>query len=227
MNYFKHSPLPKLAANRVRKQNARNPNLIPRRKNTRLENMDIMDVYAARASLQAQKEHRWRGGDEQDRLEYIEAQKARLGSNIDRVLMRSSKRMPSGHYLKDEVPYLEFNDVIRVRDMPDGYLQPGDMAWSISEFVKRIDELSVISATRSYEVVKQAREEFEEALAGLEKEFGFEAKELDEEQRVARIKRIYEKVVQAGGGYSKMEVQRGIKLLKEMREETVATKGKQ
>jgi len=53
MNYFKHSPLPKLASNRIRKQNARNPTLPQKRSNTRLENLDIMQVYAARAQQKA------------------------------------------------------------------------------------------------------------------------------------------------------------------------------
>ena len=48
MNYFKHSPLPKLASNRIRKQNSRNPALPQKRCNTRLENLDIMQVYVAR-----------------------------------------------------------------------------------------------------------------------------------------------------------------------------------
>jgi len=48
MNYFKHSPLPKLAANRLRKQDLRNPSKLVQRDNRRIENLDIMKVYAQR-----------------------------------------------------------------------------------------------------------------------------------------------------------------------------------
>ena len=46
MNYFKYSPLPKLAANRLRKQQLRNPSKIQARDARRVENLDIMKVYA-------------------------------------------------------------------------------------------------------------------------------------------------------------------------------------
>ena len=48
--------------------------------------------------------------------------------------------MPSGHYMKDESSYLEFNGVDRDRDIQEGMLQPGDMQWSISEFMKNMDK---------------------------------------------------------------------------------------
>ena len=59
----------------------------------------------------------WRGGDQQDRQEYIKAQKEKLGAPLDRLLTMSSKRMPSGHYLKEDVGYLEFNGFEKNRDV--------------------------------------------------------------------------------------------------------------
>ena len=106
MNYFKHSPLPKLASNRLRKVNARNPNNPAKRSNERLETLDIMQVYAQRKSGMGA---RWAGGDEQDRLDYVKEQKAKV-KGLDRVLNLSSKRMTSGHRVKSDAPFLEFTD---------------------------------------------------------------------------------------------------------------------
>ena len=50
------------------------------------------------------------GGDKQDRLEYVQAQKAKV-KGLDKVLNLSSKRMPDGHYLREDPGYLEFTDV--------------------------------------------------------------------------------------------------------------------
>ena len=67
MNYFKHSDLPKLAANRLKRKEARNPNKHIRKSNKMLKNLDIMDVYAARQTLSANASTAWKGGDLQDR----------------------------------------------------------------------------------------------------------------------------------------------------------------
>ena len=71
MNYFKYSPLPKLASNRLRKYDRRNPSLIAQRDNSRIENLDIMKVHAWRDAKEKGQHTRWAGGDDQDRLEYI------------------------------------------------------------------------------------------------------------------------------------------------------------
>ena len=65
MNYFKHSPLKELAKNRLKKYERRNPMAIKRRSNVRLENLDIMEVYAQRQTLAERREtgNMWRGGD--------------------------------------------------------------------------------------------------------------------------------------------------------------------
>ena len=135
MNYFKYSPLPKLAASRLRKHQMRNPNKILLRDNQRIENLDIMKVYAQREAKERKTQPRYKGGDDLDRLDYIKEQKARLGFKLDRMLSLSHKRMPSGHYLKDDQSYLEFNNVIRGREIQEGMLQPGDMQWSVDHFL--------------------------------------------------------------------------------------------
>ena len=144
MNYFKHSPLPKLAANRVRKHNTRNPNKIIQRSNVALANLDILEVYAQRARMEARQSTGkvWKGGDDQDRLDYIKAKKAEIGFGLDRVLSFSNKRMPSGHYLKDDPCYIEFTGFERARDISPTLLQPADMAWSVEEFLKKLDSTS-------------------------------------------------------------------------------------
>jgi len=55
------------------------------------------------------------------------------------MLARSSKKMPSGHYVKSEPSYLEFNEVKDIRDIHKGMPQPADMQWSIEEFLKHMD----------------------------------------------------------------------------------------
>ena len=137
MNYFKHSDLPKLAANRLKRKEARNPNKHIRKGNKMLKNLDIMDVYAARQTLSANASTAWKGGDLQDRQEYIAAQKAKVGSSLERVLTLSNKRMPSGHYLKDDRGYLEFKDVKRGREIVEFHpLQPSNIAFGMEEFLK-------------------------------------------------------------------------------------------
>ena len=136
--------MPKLASNRLARQNTRNPAAQKKRINKNIENLDIMDVYAARATLESRKAAgiAWRGGDLQDRQEYIAAEKKRLGSRLDRVLGKSSKRMPSGHYLKEDRAYLEFNEVVRGRDIKvNPCHQPAKMQWSIDEFEKQINNM--------------------------------------------------------------------------------------
>ena len=89
-----------------------------------------------------------------DRREYIQAQKAKV-KGLDRVLELSSKRLPSGHYMKDESSYLEFNGVDRDRDIQEGMLQPGDMQWSISEFMKNMDKQVALQGERFAERVEK------------------------------------------------------------------------
>ena len=101
-----------------------------KRSNKNVQSLDIMDVYAARQTIEARSTTgtAWRGGDLQDRREYIAAEKKRLGAGLDRVLSKTSKRMPSGHYLKDDHPFIEFNELVRGRDIVDNVChQPATM----------------------------------------------------------------------------------------------------
>lgn len=64
---------------------------------THLYNFDILKVYEFQARrLEAIQDNRavWKGGDDEDRLNFIKAKKKELGNNIDRVLALSSKRTP-------------------------------------------------------------------------------------------------------------------------------------
>jgi len=56
------------------------------------------------------------------------------------MLARSSKKTPSGHYIKSDPGFLEFNEVKNVRDIHKGMPQPADMHWSIEEFLKHLDQ---------------------------------------------------------------------------------------
>ena len=84
----------------------------------------------------------WKSGDKQDRLEYVQAQKAKLGPGLDRILNLSYKHVVvKGHHKKADPGYLEFNEFRRERDAnPITGTSPGDMKWSISEFLKLADE---------------------------------------------------------------------------------------
>ena len=177
MNYFKHSPLPKVAANRVRRHNQRNPVLPQKRCNKNLAQLDIMGVYAAREALQTKAPTRWRGGDEQDRREFIAAQKKRLGPGLQRVLSKSNKRMPSGHYLSEDRAFLEFNEVVRGRDILETtFLQPGKMQWSIEEFEKNCEQTADLARAEVQEKLRVTSEavgkdmEEIEAYLGLSEE---------------------------------------------------------
>ena len=97
-----------------------------------------MQVYAQREALSAQKSYR--GVDDQDRLDFIRAQKAKLGPGLERVLAKSNKRMPTNHFLKDDYDYLEFTEIVPQRDIAPGTMQPSDMQWSIDEFTKKMRE---------------------------------------------------------------------------------------
>ena len=83
MNLYKHSHFPKLTAMRLRKAQNFNPDKIPTHSYAMAKNIDIMDVYRYRQYIddRTMKEMRvekadksdkyWKGGDAQDRLEYI------------------------------------------------------------------------------------------------------------------------------------------------------------
>ena len=56
------------------------------------------------------------------------------------MLSLSNKKMPSGHYLKHDTCYLEFNGVVRDRDIHTGLLQPADMLWSVDQLLDKMED---------------------------------------------------------------------------------------
>ena len=52
---------------------------------------------------------KWKGGNNEDRLAFIQEKKRELGNNINRVLALSSKRTPMQSKIFHDMPYLEFN----------------------------------------------------------------------------------------------------------------------
>ena len=56
---------------------------------------------------------KWRGGDKEDRLDFIRSQKMQLGGSLQRVLDLSSKRTTFAASSKEDMPYLEFTQVFK------------------------------------------------------------------------------------------------------------------
>ena len=71
-----------------------------------------------------------------------------MGPGLDRILSLSNKRMPSGHYLKDDPCYIEFTGFDRIRDISPNLLQPADMQWSVDEFLKKMDSTTQLLHSR-------------------------------------------------------------------------------
>ena len=81
---------------------------------------------------------------------------------LDRLLTLSSKKMPTGPYTRDDPGFLEFNEIIPKRDCPAGVLQPGDMQWSMEEFIKRMDESDALLEQRFTDKMQALMQEYEE-----------------------------------------------------------------
>ena len=118
-----------------------------------------MQVYASRKNLQ-QREQVYRGGDRLDRLEYVQAQKAKMGPKLERVLNRSSKKMPSGHFIKSSTDCLEFNEIKKHRDIMENWRQPAEMQWSAAEFIKSMDQTQIYNERLLEESSAKIFEEF-------------------------------------------------------------------
>ena len=89
-----------------------------------------------------------------------------VGPSLARLLNLSSKRMPTGHYLKDDAPFLEFTDFQRARDESKGTVQPGNMQWSTAEFIRRAEE----SAAHQSEIMTRMSTEHMAELKRLQAE---------------------------------------------------------
>ena len=107
------------------------------------ESIDIMDVYKFHAKKQTAAEDpniaTWKGGDFEDRREYIAAKKRELGENLDRVLNLSSKRTIQGSKVKSDMGALEFDGVFRKQHINEGWIQPAQMQWSLETFNEKME----------------------------------------------------------------------------------------
>ena len=124
-----------------------------------------------REAKENQTQERWQGGDDQDRLDYIKEQKAKLGFGLERMLSLSNKRMPSGHYLKDDPSYIEFTDVRKNREIVKGLLQPGDMQWSVDHLLDKMDDMIDLGRERMNAETKVRYDELQVALDKINQEF--------------------------------------------------------
>ena len=164
-NMYKHSPLTKWVQGQVTKHNVRDPRVLPTYSYKRQETIDILDVYRFHARKQKAKTDpkvaKWKGGDAEDRRDYIKEKKAEMSSNLERVLGLSSKRMPSHHVLKQDMASLEFREVFRSRHITEGWIQPAEMAWSIERFVETQDKLEELTTERAVARLDEATAELD------------------------------------------------------------------
>ena len=121
--------------------------------------------------------------------------------------MLSGKRMPSGHYLSDSPGYLEFNALDRKKYIDNSLLQPADMAWSIDEFMKRMDELETGVREKMDVRVAELKAEMDAEMAKMFPEG------MDQEDVMDRWVSIHEEAEKLGGGYSKAKVRKGLAML--------------
>ena len=88
----------------------------------------------------ATKHLEWRGGDPEDRREFVEQQKKRLA--LDKLTYFSSKRAPVDGKLKEDMPFLEFRQVHRSAHINSLFKQQ-ELPWSIAEFVNKQDAMEI------------------------------------------------------------------------------------
>ena len=116
MNLYKTSKFQSLIQKRVARQARFNPNTPKHEDYSNLRDFDVLQVYEwqARQKLNKEKKLQWKGGDDEDRLEYIKEKRKELGPTISRMLALSSKRMMTHAQVRSDMPFLEFNDHPRV-----------------------------------------------------------------------------------------------------------------
>ena len=83
--------------------------------------------------------------------------------------------MPTGHYLKEDRAFLEFNQVERGRHIVDNPChQPGNMQWSIEEFEKQMNHMRELQRSTLNTQLDKATVDVENALAEIEERLGFD-----------------------------------------------------
>ena len=117
-NMYKHSPLPKWVKSRVLQRSNKKPVNSYKTQNYKFqEDLNILDVYKFHARQQTAAEDpnvaKWKGGDFEDRKEYIQKKKKEMGPNLERVLGLSSKRTTHSHTVKEDMAAIEFDGVFR------------------------------------------------------------------------------------------------------------------
>merc|ERR1712228_407800 len=110
--------------------------------------------------------------------------KEEMGPNLERVLGLSNKRTVTGHTLKSDAAFLEFNSLYRTKEINEDWFQPADMSWSIEQFVAKQDEWDEKVHTRLSKKIEKAVKNFneidakaKEIISGGKKD---KAEELDE-----------------------------------------------
>lgn len=77
-------------AKKVKNLERRNPRQVLKpQEYDRAGNLDVLALHA-RAATKTESE--WKGGDREDRLFYVQAQKKAISHNLERILAFSSKR---------------------------------------------------------------------------------------------------------------------------------------
>ena len=142
MNFYKITPLTKQVYQRGVRYQSRHPDVDYTHVNRyQMHNIDVVEVQKWRK--QREEDYRegriYTGGDQEDRLDYIKEQKARLGQGFERMMAFSNKRAPKSKYLNYEMPYIEFNRFDKEILAPYEVFRPADMGWSAREFISIID----------------------------------------------------------------------------------------
>ena len=130
-----------------------------------------MDVYKFHARKQTAAEDpnvaKWKGGDYEDRREYIAKKKAELGADLDRVLTLSSKRTTHAHTIKSDMGAIEFDGVFRKQHINEDWIQPGDMSWSLEDFNAKSDRYEAMIEKKADEKIVEAIKAHEELASKL------------------------------------------------------------
>ena len=106
MNLYKRTKIPTLIQNELQKRVKVNPrDTLIKVPNDRVAHLDILALHE-RANKE--KAGKWQGGDREDRKEFVQAQKAKLGQSLKRITDLSTSRTTHGAQQFSDLPVLEF-----------------------------------------------------------------------------------------------------------------------
>jgi hypothetical protein len=107
MNLYKRTKIPSLIQNELQKRVKINPrDTLVKVPNDRVASLDILALHE-RAN-KAQATDKWQGGDREDRRQFVELQKAKLGNSLKKITDLSTKRTTHGAQQFTDLPVLEF-----------------------------------------------------------------------------------------------------------------------